>query len=273
MRWSSPKARRSTGTILPTNSGTTSDPGHSRGEPIGVKVRVVEDGRQETRTCSLTESCAVGSGGGPRASYDPKAPTGSEFEVSVPVETRDRPSTTAAPGRPAHGFGQDADGNTQVTAEGSAGSFTDGRTGVTVPFALDAGTTLRLIDRPRMPFEGTIYGQVIDYRGPTVKLPEAIAATALGPHSDQLTTSGRSVTLSGNGADQALITFEGPGTFISAEGDLVQSDGLAGTAGTAPRSRPRAGASSATTRSTVRARSSWPTGTPRSTRRPTPRRR
>ncbi|MHA6620577.1 hypothetical protein [Pseudonocardia sp. DLS-67] len=194
-------------------------PGATRPDAVGVEVRVEDHGQEQKRTCPTTQVCSAG-GSGPRAGYNPSAPKGSQFEVSVPVSPGSS-QRHAATGETGARLGQDAAGNTQATTWGSAGSVTDGRTGVRLSYNQDAPNTLRIIDRPRLPFEGTIKGQVTDFRGPVVDLPPAIAATApAGPRFDELTTSGTWVKLSGNGAGQALISFD-KGNFTSAEGDIL----------------------------------------------------
>ncbi|MGI5126743.1 DUF4781 domain-containing protein [Pseudonocardia sp. CA-107938] len=201
----------------------------------GNRVMIVKDRGQAARTCDAACIDALPAGsdgrrtfgdqGGAQATWtpnagDPRSTYGASVTVG-PSDTRRHEVTGERSAR----VSEDAAGNVQVWT-GGRGRVTDGRTGANVevtPTNPQGVTTLRIVDRPRAPFDGEVFGGVA-YHGPKVDLPPAVTNA---PGFDQLTSNAAWVKLGATTAGQATFQVAGTGrsTFTSAEGVVVHANG------------------------------------------------
>ncbi len=205
----------------------------------GNRVMVVKDRGEEARTCDAACIAALpvgpggsrtfGDAGGAQATWTPGASDPrNTYGASVTVSPTDSRRHEVG-GEHSARISQDADGNVQVWT-GGRGRVTDGRTGGSVdinPTNPQGVTTLRIVDRPRAPFDGEVVGGVT-YHGPEIDLPPAVTDhNPNAPGFDQLTTNAAWVKLGATKAGQATFRVAGTGrsTFTSAEGVVVNAYG------------------------------------------------
>jgi hypothetical protein len=166
----------------------------------GKPIMVVKDRGKDARTCDAACIDALpvdqdgrktfGDAGGAQATWAPNAgDPRTRYGASVPVSpTNSRRHEVT--GEHSARISRDADDNIQVWT-GGRGRVTDGRTKATVdvnPTNPQGVTTLRIVDRPRAPFDGEVMGGVT-YHGPKIDIPAGIAKhLPNAPGFDKLTT-------------------------------------------------------------------------------------